>query len=74
MARICQLNSPNNLPRRIVTLNRCWIDNDGQGRVATLQHMQNIMQRCTGFGGNDTDAVRRGGQWLFELLIEQTFR
>ena len=57
LTRIRQLNRAHDLPRRIVTLNGSWVNNDGQGRVTALQNVQNIVQGRTGFRGNDPNAV-----------------
>jgi hypothetical protein len=49
LARVRQRNGAHNLARRIVALHGGRVDDDGQGRVATLEDVQNIMQCRTGF-------------------------
>jgi ABC-type hemin transport system ATPase subunit len=49
LTRVRQLNGAHNLARRIVTLHGGRVDDDGQGRVATLEDVQNIVQCRTGF-------------------------
>ena len=57
--RVRQFNGPNDLPWRIIALDCGRVDNNGQGRVATLQDVEDIVQRGAGFRGDYPDAVGR---------------
>ena len=73
-ARVRQRDGAHNLPGSIVTLNRGRVDDHRQPGVAAPEDMKNIVQRGTGFRGDDPDAVGGGGERLLMFLIEQPFR
>ena len=74
LARVGQRDGAHNLPGGVVTLDRGWVDDHRQPGIAAPENMENIVQRRTGFRGDDADAVGGGGERLLMFLLEQSFR
>lgn len=55
-------------------LDRGWVDDHRQPGIAAPEDMENIVQRGTGFRGDDADAVGGRGERLLMFLLEQSFR